>query len=558
MASSKKEDKNKKEEKKPNTENDWEGFGYACLNNLIITLVYGLIGANFIFYVALKTVDRTNLKKKNGQPQKLNEYFRVDNEYYNCLANQEDKSCKTSCNNIPYAFYDEIDVKDVAKHTLWNRVTGMIPFVGGGKDGVSAIEVVKDAPNDVAQAPNGAGQVQAPNGAGQEQTPNDAGQVQAPNGASNPQAPASNDEVPSGEASAQAPNGEVSSGDLSKAAAPSSETAQAPLGAGQEQAPNGVGQEQAPNDAGKEQAPNDAGQEQAPNDAGQVQSPNGAAPITKTTGGALSPDEINKNIELARKLQQDDIQKLKLKQDEAALAASKQTSDTSKADTSKADTSTSKAGAGTDTDFDEDCSEVSEEKCTPRKGPIDVSNMWVVGIWYTLIKDWLIESIARTYYTERDKLHSMYGSFTSKKNCGIRSNDTFKMIIGPILSCLIISFSFLIGFFNFFVQSAINNPIFFVVFLIIPIVPILATFIGIEQMFEFLGKFLISPLFDSSTEILNTMSSHSQILILVFTILTISSAYTYLTNEISVPMTVFGAVFSIYTLWTSYSDESSA
>ena len=341
--------------------------------------------------------------------------------------------------------------------------------------------------------------------------------------------------MPSGEASTQAPNGEVSSGDVSKAAAPSSETVQAPNGAGQEQAPNG------------------AGQEQAPNGEGQVQAPNGAAPITKTTGGALSSDEINKNIELARKLQQDDIQKLKLKQDEAALAAAKQTSDTS-----KADTSTSKAGAGTDTDFDEDCSEVSEEKCTPRKGPIDVSNMWVVGIWYTLIKDWLIESIARTYYTERDKLHSMYGSFTSKKNCGIRSNDTFKMIIGPILSCLIISFSFLIGFFNFFVQSAINNPIFFIVFLIIPIVPILATFIGIEQMFEFLGKFLISPLFDSSTEILNTMSSHSQILILVFTILTISSAYTYLTNEISVPMTVFGAVFSIYTLWTSYSDESSA
>ena len=102
MVSSKKEDKNKKEEKKPNTENDWEGFGYACIYNLIITLVYGLIGANFIFYVALKTVDRTNLKKKNGQPQKLNEYFRIDNEHYNCLANSEDKSCKTSFNNIPY------------------------------------------------------------------------------------------------------------------------------------------------------------------------------------------------------------------------------------------------------------------------------------------------------------------------------------------------------------------------------------------------------------------------------------------------------------------------
>ena len=54
-----------------NTENDWEAFGYSCLNNLIMTILYGLIGANFIFYTAL-TKD-----KKKGISKKLNEYFKI-------------------------------------------------------------------------------------------------------------------------------------------------------------------------------------------------------------------------------------------------------------------------------------------------------------------------------------------------------------------------------------------------------------------------------------------------------------------------------------------------
>lgn len=440
-----KDDKNKKEEKKPNTENDWEGFGYACLNNFIITLVYGLIGANFIFYVALKTQDRTNLKKKNGAPQKLNEFFRVDNEYYNCLGDPEDKECKTSCNNIPYSFYDEIDMKDVAKHTMWNRVTGMIPFVGGNEDKNGSISIVD------AQAPQA------------------------------PQAPA-----------AQAP-------------------AQVPASPTEGQAPAVEGQAPASPTEGQSQAPAVEGQAPA------TATTEGQAPVAEAQAAAQAPHTEAQAPATEEKKQE---------------GGNVTVSDNDK-----------------DPDFDTDCSDTPEEKCLPRKGPIDVSNMWVIGIWYVMIKDWFLESIARTYYTERNMLHSLYGSFTSKKNCGFRGNDTVKMIIGPIITTFIIAFTFLIGFFNYFVQSCLNNPIFFIAFLIIPFVPILGSLIGLQQLVEFLVKFLISPLFTSSTEIFNTISAHPLVLIFVFGALTVSSAYTYLVNEISIPMTICWGIFTIYSWW---------
>jgi hypothetical protein len=452
MAVSKKEDKNKKEEKKPNTENDWEGFGYACLNNLIITLVYGLIGANFIFYVALKTQDRTNLKKKNGgEPQKLNEYFRVDNEHYNCLANSEDKDCKTSCNNIPYAYYDELDMKDVAKHTLWNRVTSMIPFVGGGggEDKASISIVNANEPVPSAADHNAADHNAADHNAA---VPSDAVPSDAVPSDAVPSAAVTSDAVPSAAVTSDA----VPSAAVTSDAVPS-------------------------------------------------------AAVTSDAATAAAPTQEQAEVK-----------------------------------------------GGSDPDFDEDCSDTPEEKCTPRKGPIDVSDMWVVGIWYTIIKDWLIESIAKTYHSERDKLHSLYGSFTSKKNCGFRGNDTVKMIIGPIITSLIICFSYFIGFFNFFIQCAINSPILFLIFLIIPIVPILGTLIGIEQMIEFLVKSLISPLLASSTEIFNTISAHPMVLIFVFGALTVSSAYTYLVNEISIPMTICWGVFTLYSWWNLSSDEAEA
>ena len=463
MAVSKKEDKNKKEEKKPNTENDWEGFGYACLNNLIITLVYGLIGANFIFYVALKTQDRTNLKKKNGEPQKLNEFFRADNEYYNCLANSEDKDCKTSCNNIPYAYYDELDMKDVAKHTLWNRVTGMIPFVGGGGEDKASISIVSaNDPAAVAPAVPSADAAAVPSA--------DAAAVSS--------------------ADAAAPSADAAAVPSADAAAPSADVAAVPSA-----------------------------------DAAAVPSADVAAVPSADVAAVPSAD--------------------------AAVPAPAPTQEQGQSEVKTG------GGGGSDPDFDEDCSDTPEEKCTPRKGPIDVSDMWVVGIWYVIIKDWFIESIAKTYQSERDKLHSLYGSFTSKKNCGFRGNDTVKMIVGPIITSILIAFSFFIGFINFFVQSAINNPILFIIFLIIPLVTTLGVFIGISQLIELLIKALISPLLSSSTEILNTISAHPLVLIFVFGALTVSSAYTYLVNEISIPMTICWGVFTLYSWWNLSSDDTS-
>ena len=119
----------------------------------------------------------------------------------------------------------------------------------------------------------------------------------------------------------------------------------------------------------------------------------------------------------------------------------------------------------------------------------------------------LIKSIAKTYYSERKLLHTIYSKFCRKE-----SNSTLQMFLGVIITIILFAFTFIIGFFNFFIQTlllAFNEGkwITYIICLIFLITPI-AIIIGIEQLFEFLIKMLISPLIDSSKDIFNIIIIH--------------------------------------------------
>ena len=93
MSTSKKkeeEDKKNKKLKKINREkdgNDWYGFGIQIIKNLIYTFLFGLMGANFIFYY--KVLDFNNdddtEKEEDGNDKKRREdnYFPVKTSLYN-------------------------------------------------------------------------------------------------------------------------------------------------------------------------------------------------------------------------------------------------------------------------------------------------------------------------------------------------------------------------------------------------------------------------------------------------------------------------------------------
>ena len=91
-----KEEENKKNEKikKKNREkygNDWYGFGIQVIRNLIYTILFGLIGANFIFYYKVLDLDTEEEdddkvgddKNGNALNKKEDKYFPVKTSYYN-------------------------------------------------------------------------------------------------------------------------------------------------------------------------------------------------------------------------------------------------------------------------------------------------------------------------------------------------------------------------------------------------------------------------------------------------------------------------------------------
>ena len=388
MAVSKKEDKNKKEDKKPNTENDWVGFGYACIINFGITMVYALIGANFLFYIGLKKEDNKN-KNDTNYKKKLNEYFRLDNEYYHCLRDPEDNElrCTNTLNITPYKYYT---------HKKQDET-------GGGYINLLEEESASASVVEPVVAP-------------------------------------------------------VVEPVVSPVVSPVVEPVVAPV----------------------------------------------VEPVVEVKDVTVAP--------------------------------------------APAPATTVKVGGEA---LYEDYDETEKEKL--KKIVIHESdNSWFsyfLSFFDLGIFNFLIKSIANTYYSERKLLHTLYSKFCRKE-----SNSTLHMFIGVIITIILFAFTFIIGFFNFFIQTFLlafkdGKWITYIICLILFITPI-AIIIGIEQLFEFLIKMFISPSIEqeSRKDICNIISSEQQFLIFLFSILTISSAFTHLTNEISVSMTICYGFFLLYNL----------
>jgi hypothetical protein len=64
--------------------NDWYGFGIQIIKNLIYTLLFGLMGANFIFYYKVLNfeTDEDN-NEDNNEEKKEDNYFPVKTSFYN-------------------------------------------------------------------------------------------------------------------------------------------------------------------------------------------------------------------------------------------------------------------------------------------------------------------------------------------------------------------------------------------------------------------------------------------------------------------------------------------
>jgi hypothetical protein len=84
--------------------NDWASFSAHVGFSLLYTLIYGLLGANLIIYTFL-----TKDKKDNDEfSKKINEYFRIDKEYYNCIGINTNDECPKVYDEIPYKYHDRL------------------------------------------------------------------------------------------------------------------------------------------------------------------------------------------------------------------------------------------------------------------------------------------------------------------------------------------------------------------------------------------------------------------------------------------------------------------
>ena len=78
------ENKNKKPKKDDvvlRQGNDWYGFGIQIIKNLIYTLIFGLMGANFIFYY--KVLDFDDDENSSNGNKKEDKYFPIKRMFYN-------------------------------------------------------------------------------------------------------------------------------------------------------------------------------------------------------------------------------------------------------------------------------------------------------------------------------------------------------------------------------------------------------------------------------------------------------------------------------------------
>jgi hypothetical protein len=226
-----KKDKNNGKEKvvikkrKDGDPNDWAGFTVHIGICLLYTLIYGLLGANFIIYASL-TKDK---KEDDEYSRKLNKYFRVDKEYYNCIGASDD-DCTKVYDEIPYRYYDRIP----EDYTQQGLITRMLYLFFPNYTPVQPNETVDEgAHTHGAAAANGQG---APAANGQApadgKAPADGQAAPAADGQAAPaadgQAPAADGQAApaaDGQAAPEASTSEASTSEASTSeAAPASET----------------------------------------------------------------------------------------------------------------------------------------------------------------------------------------------------------------------------------------------------------------------------------------------------------------------------------------------
>ena len=139
--------------------NDWASFSVHVGFSLLYTLIYGLLGANLIIYTFL-----TKDKKENDEFSKeINEYFRIDKEYYNCIGINTNDECPKVYDEIPYKYYDRLPENYKSKGFLmllfYLFFPAYAPVAAAVSGAVSGAQAVSDggaqadvAPADVAQA----------------------------------------------------------------------------------------------------------------------------------------------------------------------------------------------------------------------------------------------------------------------------------------------------------------------------------------------------------------------------------------------------------------------
>lgn len=206
---------------------------------------------------------------------------------------------------------------------------------------------------------------------------------------------------------------------------------------------------------------------------------------------------------------------------------------------------------------DEDCDNNNDKDSYIQMKAVkkrNINELFFISRWILYIKNWWIESIAKTYQTERSLIHKLHGVFSSKDNCGFfKSNKTFQMFIGPIIYFIMILSSFIYGassHIGYLVYTALSTNGWLLIAFVMLIVLLLfvSIIIGMHQFVDLLYKFTIAPLFskEGNKHILKSLVLNKDFLSIMFMVLTISSASTHLKDEISMSMAGFYVLFLFY------------
>lgn len=85
--------KKKETTKTTNTENKWGEFAVECFYNFLITIVYGLLGSSFVYYILLRHTKKDNKKPYDYNKNELNKFFNTNKNDYYCLVDDDVDKC---------------------------------------------------------------------------------------------------------------------------------------------------------------------------------------------------------------------------------------------------------------------------------------------------------------------------------------------------------------------------------------------------------------------------------------------------------------------------------